>query len=150
MRLQIAIFTGAVALVGSTAQATAATTYTVRPTTACLTAHRVLSSRLPLASALPPGTTAVAAISFSFALIPAQVLDNGLIVFARSPTAAQKVAAAWIAYAIAQASHVQGIDQAKARARIRNSVSTKANAVVIWNDATPKAASRQRVATCLR
>ncbi len=139
------------ALTCAAATAGAATApFTAKRTTACLTVHQVISNPAAKKDVLPPGYPAVAALEFSFAMIPAQAVDHGALVFERNSATAQLVATKWIAYSIQQAMRVQGIDQDKARARILGSVSLRRNVITLWENDHVKPASRARIAGCLR
>jgi hypothetical protein len=132
------------------ASGAASALFTAKRTTSCLTAHQVISNPAAKKDVLPPGYPAVAALEFTFAMIPAQAVDHGTLVFERNAATAQLVATRWIAYSIQRASHVQGIDQNKARARILSSVSLRRNVVTLWDNEHVKPASRVRITGCLR
>ena len=134
----------------SGAGAATESSYTARPTSACLTAHKVIVNPLPRTQAVPPHVPVLAAIEYSFALIPAQAVDHGEIVFERDAATAQRAWAKLYAMNVAEAAQVQGISLAKAAAVIRQSLGLHGNAVTIWENHPVKAASRARVLGCLR
>lgn len=123
--------------------------YTASATSACLTSHRVLVSRVPRAQVLPLSLPAVSALRLSFGLIPAQALDNGVIVFERNPATAQRVAAAWFAYDKRQAARVQGVDLSKIKMRLSDVYTVSGNTITAWSSQPVKLASRRIVARCL-
>jgi hypothetical protein len=133
------------ALVVAASASAAGSPYTAKRTAACLTAHKVLTAPDRVKQILPPGLKAVEALSLGFAMIPAQATDRAELLFAGNPRGAKTLAAGWIRYAIEQASHVQGINQADAARRIRSSVSVQGNAVVSWGVEHPKLASKRLV-----
>jgi hypothetical protein len=149
-RLPLIVLALAAAVVVATAAAAGSAPYSARATTACLTAHRVLANSVPRSQVLPAHYPAVAALQISFALIPAQAIDHGWIIFEKDPATAQRVGAAWIAYSVKHAERVQGIDQSEARRVILEAVSVTGNAIVEWDNHPIKAASRKRIASCLR
>jgi hypothetical protein len=134
----------------SGAGASTESVYTVKPTSACLTAHKVLVSPIPRAQAVPAHVPVLAAINYSFALIPAQAVDHGEVVFERDAATAQRAWAKLYAINVAEAAQVQGISLAKAAALIRQALGLHGNAITIWANHPFKAASRTRVVGCLR
>ena len=112
--------------------------------------HEVLASPIRRTQVLPAQSPAVAALQISFALVPAQALDHGWIIFEKSSATAQHVSAALIIYLVAQAQRVRGIDQNKAKRLIQESVSVSRNAIVEWGNLPVKDASRKLIASCLR
>jgi len=150
MRGLVAAGIVAAALLTSAASAAVTKPFTSSRTATCLAAHRVIANSAPVKTSVPPGIPAVAALDFTFALIPAQAVDHGSIVFERDPSAARRAAAAWLSYSLAQAARVQGIDQARARAILKAAFTVRGNAVVLWDNAHVKPASRRRIAGCLR
>ena len=139
-----------VALVIAASSSAAGSPYTAKRTAACLTAHKVLTTQDRVKKVLPPGLKAVEALSIGFAMIPAQATDSAELFFAVNGAAAKTLAAGWIRYSIEQASHVQGINQADVRKRIRDHVSVQGNVVVGWGVDRPKLASKRLVASCLK
>jgi hypothetical protein len=123
--------------------------YTAGATGACLTSHSVLVSPVATSRVLPPHYAAVAALQVSFAMIPAQAIDSATIVFEKDPATARRVRAAWLAYSVKRAQHVQGIDQAVAKRAIEQLLRVSGNAIVGWGNAV-KPATRKLVASCLR
>jgi hypothetical protein len=119
-------------------------------TNSCLAAHKVISNVVAKGSAVPPGTPVTAALEFSFALIPSQALDHGSIVFARDVATARRASALLFAFYVKQALQVKGIDQARVKALIRQSMSLRGNAITLWVNHPVKPASRSRIAACLR
>jgi hypothetical protein len=128
----------------------ATSSYTAGATTACLNSRHVLVSRKPIRQVLPRPLPATAALQISFALIPAQAIDNGYIVFEPTAGKAKTVAAAWYAYSIEQASHVKGVDLSMIKIRLRDVFTVSGNAITVWNSQPVKPASRRLVASCLR
>jgi hypothetical protein len=138
-----------VAVVPATA-AGAASTYTAKATTACLTARHVLAQPERRSRVLPPGLPATDVVQFSLALIPAQALDNGYIVFERDAPTAQRVAERWFRYDLAQAAKVKGVDLTKIKIRLRDVFTVKGNTITGWRNQPVKPASRRLIGVCLR
>jgi hypothetical protein len=124
--------------------------HTAGATTVCLGSHHVLANRVPIRQVLPRPLSATAALQISFALVPAQALDNGHIVFEPSPAKAKVVAAAWFAYSMEQASHVKGVDLSKIKIELRDVFTVSGNTITVWQNQPVKPASRRLVARCLR
>jgi hypothetical protein len=124
--------------------------FTATRTSSCLTAHNLISNVIPKRSAVPPSIPVEAAVEFSFALIPAQALDHGSIVFARDTATAKRALALLFAYYVNQALRVHGVDRAQVKALIRESMSLRGNAITLWVNHPVKTASRKRIAACLR
>jgi hypothetical protein len=140
-------------LVVATFAATAAGatgTYTAGATTACLSSRHVLASSKPVRQVLPKPLTATNALLISFALIPAQAIDSGYIVFEPTAAKAKTVAAAWFAYSLKEASHVKGVDLSMLKVQLRDVFTVTGNTITVWNNQPVKPASRRLVAKCLR
>jgi len=99
---------------------------------------------------VPAGIPAVSAIGFSFALISAQALDHGTIVFERDAATAKRATAALFAYSVKQAKQVQGIPMNQVKAIIREAFTIRGNAIIVWENPHTKPASKRLVAACLR
>jgi hypothetical protein len=140
----------ALAVLASSAWAATTEPFSSGRTAACLSAHQVLANAAATKSVVPPTIPAVSAIQFSFALVPAQAIDHGSIVFERDPATAKRASEAWYTYSVAQAQRVQGISMKQATAVIRASFTLLGNAIVLWDNQHPKAASKKRISTCLR
>ena len=138
-----------VALWAATAQS-ATMTYTAKSTTRCLTSRHVLANPEPVRRFLPRPLTATAALQISFALIPAQALDHGDIVFEPTAAKAKSVAAAWFAYSMEQASHVKGVDLSLIKIHLRDVFTVSGNTITVWESQPVKLTSRRLIASCLR
>jgi len=149
LRFPIAVL-GLLALVASSATAGATIPYTAKRTTTCLSAHQVISNPVSKSRAVPAQFPAVAVLQFSFALVAAEALDHGNVVFERDAVTAKRVTTAWIAYAVSQAQRVQGINQKQALALVLQAISRNGNAITIWTNTHVKPASRARLSSCLR
>jgi hypothetical protein len=88
-------------------------------------------------------------VQISFALVSAQALDHGEIVFEPTAAKAKSVAAGWVAYSLEQASHVQGVDLSMIKIRIRDAFTVSGNTITVWENQPVKPASRRLVAGCL-
>jgi hypothetical protein len=135
------IATGAAAMVAS---------YSAAATMSCLSSHRVLVSRVARVPDMPKSLPALATLKLSFALIPPEALDNGAIVFERSPTSAQRVAAAWFEIEKRQIAKTQGVDLSKIKITRRDVFTVSGNTITAWYSQPFKPASRRLVAGCLR
>jgi hypothetical protein len=124
--------------------------YTATATDKCLTSHHVLVSRVARVPQMPVSLPAVATLKASFALIPSQALDSGVIVFEQSPAKAQRVAAAWFAIEKRQLAKMPGVDLSKIQISLRDVFTVSGNTITTWYSQPVKPASRRLVAGCLR
>jgi hypothetical protein len=124
--------------------------YSAAATTTCLSSHRVLVSRVARAPDMPKSLPALATLKMSFALIPSEALDNGAIVFEKSPTKAQRVAAAWFEIEKRQLAKTQGVDLSRFKITLRDVFTVSGNTITTWYSQPVKPASRRLVAGCLR
>lgn len=143
-------FVVSVALVSPGIAASRGAPYSLRATSACLAGKHVLASSVPKAQAVPGSIPAVNVLGFSFALVPQEALNHGVIIYESSSKAAMGASAKLLTFFVAQAARVQGISLAKARELIASSLQVRGNAIIEWENHPTSYGARRTVWACLK
>lgn len=130
----------------------AATAIAATPTkaTRCLEAHHVLVAVQSPKAVTKFGVHVEKLESFSFHGVPANVYDNGTLIFEKNAAAALKAKSTlYSRFAAFQIKH-SSVSPNRIRLDLRNTEVVVANVLVVWNDYPQKAVAKRTLFACLR